>query len=1011
MMGTEATANKLLCQICSLLFLFPQLCYVDSLNDSNDIVIVQGTNSFGNAFISPKLSGYIVDELKNPIEGVQVEAYTASKNTNLLFGMDVKLMGRAYTDTSGKYQIEIKGSGLDGYSQFIMCFKENYAIMIGQHQSEVNQFDQVEMSSRYTSYAGIVKDLYGNPISGATVYAFLDNIGWTVIDLRFESALTSVLHTQTDVNGRFVFNNVPVKSKAEFGVLADGFTNTFTWNTEEGLINHTISAGKNDIQIVMQKAGKIVGKVVENDTNKPISNLKVYVSRVRTTPLLTVFWSPQTGTLLSHTLEQDNQEITTNTEGEFIAKDLIPGEYNLFLDPFTHAKRQWCSPKVKVIVSEDKVSEITLACSPIAKVNLHVTSQENAKPINNAQIKIIPKKMQSDWYQNILELNTDENGNVVFSLGAGDYQIDTISKKDFIYFNAGKSIFTIKPADEIVLEKKLIQVTGVWGQCLDESGNPVSDAELYIGDKETIFAKSNKDGLFSISAKAINPKDKNEILTAYHKDLKIGGILSQIPTWSAGLVKVNMTPLKTIRGRLIRTDGEAVANNTIELLMQDNSTIGSMELHPSKMYRKTMTNSDGEFSFDIITGKYLYTLQATVEGLEKLRYQINMTDSKQDIKDLGDILLRSSSYSVSGVLVDQLGYPIKGIPIRIHKDYENNQTPIVTDSSGKFQFNRIAEGNIILEANFKWDLYEQATFKAGTINNRFILENTFENGKWVYPRDTPPLDGASIEILLIDSETGHPISGKSANIQIEGNNINTFFVAPDSAGKAVFSLDSGHYSLDAEKYPEYPPTSIEIDVVKGNSYQHTITLNQRSRLQGKLSDSQGNPIEDVSFQIYPIEYYEIDHSEVLGDGSFSLTWDASQYHSDCIPYLFVIASDKEYGRVYKISPEQKSLDIILEPSAYLILEDKPELDLDITFYDTSWKNYSNLYTYLDTKTTKSEGHIKITGIYPVPEELIYEINLFDGESKQAIIKSTQINPGAEISIVQEVKSNNTDQDD
>ncbi len=97
---------------------------------------------------------------------------------------------------------------------------------------------------------------------------------------------------------------------------------------------------------------------------------------------------------------------------------------------------------------------------------------------------------------------------------------------------------------------------------------------------------------------------------------------------------------------------------------------------------------------------------------------------------------------------------------------------------------------------------------------------------------------------------------------------------------------------------------------------------------------------------------------------------------------------------------QQQLDIVLEPAAYLIFEDQEKLMVGIRFYDKNWENYSFLNTNLKTKKAKESGLLKISGLYPIPEELEYHVSVSEnGQEKEALISSDQITAGQEIRFI------------
>lgn len=81
--------------------------------------------------------------------------------------------------------------------------------------------------------------------------------------------------TQTDANGRFLFNNVPEDATADFGVKAPG--RALIWTTcDSGLgQGEQFTAGRTDIRIVLPPEGCIQGRVIKKETGEPLAGVQL----------------------------------------------------------------------------------------------------------------------------------------------------------------------------------------------------------------------------------------------------------------------------------------------------------------------------------------------------------------------------------------------------------------------------------------------------------------------------------------------------------------------------------------------------------------------------------------------------------------------------------------------------------------------------------------------------------------------------------------------------------------
>lgn len=946
-----------------------------------------------------ELKGNVVDESNDPIEGVEVEIYNVHKNQNNVLGIEVDTIGTVQSDSEGLYQIPVKNSSMVAREQFAVLYKDGYALGIGQHLSHGYEFDQVTLSKKHTDYSGIVKDSEGNPVQGATVYALLDNIGTTAVDLTLECAMTKRLNTKTDKNGVFQFTNIPLSAKAEFVAVGKGYANAFTWETEMGLYP-SMPAGKDNVEITMHKTGKILGALLEKNTLVPIPNEKVYMFRLtpsRVIPYIT--YDHQTGEVyLPETFENDSVEFTTDENGLFIADKLTPGDYGLSLYSLAHKNRNWSSVKQIVTVPEGSVKEVIIKAVKTAQVKIQVVNkEEDSASVEGVSVKVVPTKLDDEYIQEIAPLKTDKAGNVFMNLSPGAYEITALTKKNYINMEPESQTFVVADGDEVDIEAHMVYSPGFWGICRDDSGSPVSGAEISIANLDVVIAPSDADGLFSISPDIIKQFEDDMVIMAYQKDRKLGGMLLKDRSWSDELLQIQMKEVKTVTGKLVNGDMSPIANGHISLLA-DRDTGSYSQNKKINVVADTQTDETGTFSFDILDEEYDYAIQANMEGVDKRIIPIESYSIKQ--QNIGNIVIEASNLSISGTLIDHMGYPIGGIQLQFLDEEmrKNHPEVVITDPNGKFQFNNLAQGEYLIDTNYKWNLIQHGRFKAGTSGNRFIVENKITNGRWDFPRSKDPIEGASVEVKIVDARTGEPVTGKGSYVEFEGNSINNLFVHPDSSGTVHVNLDAGHYKLSSDRYPDYQRTRIEIDVEVGGKYEYELALNSYFVLKGMISDINGNPIEEANFKIYPMEDYSIEGSNVLGNGSYELSWSEEKGSHSRQTYLFIENEEIQYGRFYAISSDQTQLDIVLEPSAFVVLGSEERVRLAGRFYNKQWEDYSNLSTWLNFKRKEEDGVYKFTGIYPIPEELEYLLSTSNRNSKAVVIKSDEIVSGEQLNI-------------
>jgi hypothetical protein len=165
---------------------------------------------------------------------------------------------------------------------------------------------------------------------------------------------------------------------------------------------------------------------------------------------------------------------------------------------------------------------------------------------------------------------------------------------------------------------------------------------------------------------------------------------------------------------------------------------------------------------------------------------------KNGTTDMGDFLLSTATYSVSGYVTDVFGRSIKGAKVSLNSPGQGIERDfITTGEDGKFVFDDLFKAKIEISSGTREMGYKRIRPPVGTSGNRITLTGKIpeENvGIGLVP-------SAAVQLTFVDKGTQKPINLPKAFVFVTLEDGSMFKVGIDEEGRCRLMLGAGKYEF------------------------------------------------------------------------------------------------------------------------------------------------------------------------------------------------------------------------
>jgi uncharacterized GH25 family protein len=735
------------------------------------IKVREGENA-GQRFVVNRgltIAGTVLSQTGEPIATAKVRA-TRQGDTGRSDNLFITFSdGSISTDAKGKFAFDTLEPG-------------KYTVLAWHHDYATEQMRDVEAGTDSLSItlptggaiAGLITEAgTGNPVAGARV-----SVSDTQ-DLRKEGV--------TDDKGNYYIGGLNAASQAKryVNVQADGYArlNNVQVFVEDNKLNE-----KQNFELA--RTALVEGRVVDKNGQG--------VAKVR---LMAKKKNEKAGvpmTVGSGESENNGQfQIRDLEGGEGIEIAVLGGDYlDASSAPFSVAAGESITIPDIVLSLGGVVEGMVLDASGKGIGGVQVTVREEGKTSDNLA----------------LSASSDDRGKFILK-GLPTGEVELVAKS---IHHLEEVVSGVKVSEGLTtrdVKFVLKQGAHVKGVILDGDGQPVRGAQVLARDvspsgMKELRAESEQDGTFSVEN--ILATDAIEI-EIEHPDY--GSWANEKVPVNTENLKVGMAKLGGVRAVVVDPNGKPVSSFTVQPSPKGQASEDARKRLGPKTFG---TSTDGSFQYDGIPAG-VYTI-----NIRSPNYAVFTFDDVQvgtKVTDLGRAVLQEGG-ALAGVVVDHDGQPVNGATVRVLGGlvrFNNptssgagrspgDQSVVVTDSTGAFQFKNLKGGPVSLQVNSKGFVPVKVenidlNNPAQALNVKAILEV-----------------GAEIFGTAIDGQNNVK-SGVSVFLTGDRPDWNQR-TSTDSEGKFQFKgLSPGRYRVAAQKVGELGVNPVDLVVNPGDQQE------------------------------------------------------------------------------------------------------------------------------------------------------------------------------------------------
>ena len=661
---------------------------------------------------------------------------------------------------------------LGGYS--VLAYTETGVFADGGELTEAVDHASVNIVLRPgRRKVGSVRTPDGLPIANATVYVYSSPLfGGVELNVAAAGRATS------DADGNFVLQTIPAVAW-EFCVAAEGFPTTIT---------PEFAANQEQVDIVMEPGGDLVGSVVNQETGAPMAGIKVLIGG-----------------------GMDTHELVSGPDGEIEVAGLPKGVVRGIVDDAEYAS---ASP-IEFTVTSGQTSSITIPLVIGGAVSGTVLDAATSVPIEGAEVHANPNGNNYLWRES--KALTDSSGRFeITGLASGEYRLWASSADGGA--NAVATVHAGETIEAVQIRIERPNQHSVRVRVVDANEQPVGDAYVgyvdFSGNMSETSRRPDADGthrLFYAGA--------GSMLRAWGME----GSSEPTPLPDAsGRSSVEVTLKLTrprdgvVRGTVVDGNGRPISNARVTALI-----VGLQSVSPIAGF-ETMADDEGNFVASRLHVD-TYELQAgspSDQGLEEKPAVLGkLTNGKFEpfernqiavgpgeiIDDVAIQFIRSMR-GVAGNVVDARGAPVAKAMIVVKDRPNSSMTYSKADGSFWLDMNEFEPFTLVATASGH-SAGESATAQPGDSDVLITLG-----------------DPMSVAGVVTDANTGEPILNCEVAVY-SGSLAGGGPTALPSLARADGSIETPSYisfvplhTEDGEFFVEGVDATLPIVIVRAEGY-------------------------------------------------------------------------------------------------------------------------------------------------------------------------------------------------
>ncbi len=672
-----------------------------------------------------------------------------------------------------------------------------------------------------TTVSGIVQDTAGKPVPEAEVWVSSalrlgkrsgNRQAWNSLPARLGR---QHLATRTGTDGKFIISGLPADATLNLGVSKPGLALDEVPQTFMGPGGLKFNAGESNVVLTLNRAGVLEGRVVQEDTGKPIVGARV---------MLGVGWG--TG---------DFQRSSTDSEGRFHLADLSAGEQTLRTFVGTNQFADWVCDNVSVTVESGATNrDIKITASRGSVLRIDVRDASRDQPIKGASISASRERMG-------YSARTSDSGVAWLRLMPGDYHL-FVQKENY---SGDQSQVTLEQGQTNQVQLTLQPAATLTGTVLDPQGKPAPKVLVSLFPFFQVQKKTDADGRFSLPSAnqygGFQQPQRVVVVRDISRNLAAAQELDEESTNST----LRLEPAVTLVGRVTAPNGKAIANAEVQVMFRT-------ERMSSGLGQPFRADAQGRFQINALPPGRRYDVSVSARGFGRENQNVDTQESTNRQVELEPFQLAVADLRIAGVVVDADDKPVAGAWVNSYGDKQVNVNGR-TDSKGRFAFNQVCAGPIHLSANHpSGGAYGNTTAEGGDTN--ITIQLGVQGGSFTSARRA----SRKISGTIVDPE-GKPVPKVTVALFPNFSQANK---QSDPEGRFTLSSDPNQFMgmpnqqrvLIARDLARNLATALDLEEEATNA---DLRLEPALTITGHVNDKQGKTITNAEAQA-------IFHSERMG---------------------------------------------------------------------------------------------------------------------------------------------------
>jgi protocatechuate 3,4-dioxygenase beta subunit len=648
-----------------------------------------------------KYSGTVTDAAGNPLAGATVEYWGYAGPLNQL-----QMKEQLTTRSDGAFALQVSRGTV-----FLLARKTGLASAWKQSNQQLNSggvTNQLLALTPPALLAGVVVDESKQPVTNAEVFVAM---AASEISLENGSRMFNYINgkpardcfaARTDAAGHFRIENFPTNANAVLAVRSPG--KALRLSPMESISYDSLAwhAGQDDIQLVVEPAGSIEGKITGEGGAQPLPVAQLTLSPVG----------------VSSMLLGEREPVQSGADGVFRIGDLPAGSYRLYAVFGTNAVPDWIADAVPVSVESGQTMHgVQVTAQRGALLEVAVIGQGDRKPVAQANVGAYRDNNQHTAV-------SDSKGIARLRLSPGDYQISASRPST----TSSQTVTTVEAGVTNRVEIEIAGPNSISGIVRAPDGRPAPGLSVRIVGVYSSSAdevKTDAGGKFVMewSQRQIGQSDSTPCILV--RDAERNLAAAQDLDEDTANLDLKLAPGLTLAGRA-ECDGKPVTNATAALVFWT----GRSGMWLQGMTR-TNTPAPGQFEIPALPPGRKYGVIISAPGYGQIQNHNLNISADPGRQELDPVELKPANLKLAGQVLDADEKPVAGCYVNLNGDGQPSDH-VRTDREGRFAFEHVCEGPARLQASSQ-NFYGNITTEGGDTNVVLRLGQSYSSSSSATP--------------------------------------------------------------------------------------------------------------------------------------------------------------------------------------------------------------------------------------------------------------------------------------